>query len=123
MVGRSIQAFSYGYIKLPSKRGPFDWTLGEGARALQPSDDVRYALFVTGRGSFASAGRKTASVAAALLGVSMPLGHQAVFASLVDLRTGQVVWFNVARLGADTDIRTAEGARTLAAALMKGAPL
>ena len=122
-VGRSIQAFSYGYVKLPSKRGPFDWTLGEGARALQPSEDVRYALFVTARGSYASAGRKTAMVAAALIGVSMPLGSQVVFASLVDLKTGQIVWFNVATAGPSADMRKPEGAHALATALMKGAPL
>jgi hypothetical protein len=32
-VGQSIIAFNYGAIKLPSKRGAFDWTLGEGPRS------------------------------------------------------------------------------------------
>lgn len=122
-VGQSIISFNYGVIKLPTKRGSFDWTLGEGAQVLGREREADYALFVTGRGSYASAGRKAVMVGAALLGVSVPLGHQQVFASLVDLRTGRVVWFNVATAGPSADMRSAEGAEELTKALLKGAPL
>jgi hypothetical protein len=44
-------------------------------------------------------------------------GVQAAFASLVDLKTGQVVWFNF--LASQTgDIRTADGAETMVTALL-----
>jgi uncharacterized 2Fe-2S/4Fe-4S cluster protein (DUF4445 family) len=60
---------------------------------------------------------------AAMLGVAVPLGSQQVFASLVDLRTGQVVWFNVATAGPNADMRSADGAAALTTAVLKGAPL
>ena len=49
---------------------------------------------------------------AAMLGVSIPPASQTVFASLVDLHTGQVVWFNVTIAGLSADMRTTEGATT-----------
>ena len=122
-VGQSIMAFNYGHIKLPTKTGTFDWTLGEGVQDLAPDRHGDYALFVTARGSYASAGRKAMMVGAALFGVAVPLGSQTVFASLVDLKTGRVVWFNVALAGPNADMRTEEGAKSLVASLLQGAPL
>jgi hypothetical protein len=121
-VGQSIMAFSYA-LPLPTKKDGFDWTLGEGAQALGRGQGADYALFVTARGSYASAGRKAMMIGAAMLGVSMPLGSQQVFASLVDLKTGRVVWFNMALAGPSADIRTPDGSKSLVASLLKGAPL
>lgn len=122
-VGQSIMAFNYGAFKLPNKRGAFDWTLGEGAQVLGKEKDADYALFVTGRGSYSSAGRKVMFIAAAALGVAVPLGNQTVFASLVDLHTGRIVWFNLALAGPSADMRSTEGAASLTASLLKGVPL
>jgi hypothetical protein len=122
-VGTSILSFSYGVVKLPTKKDGFDWTLGDGARALGEAQDADYALFVNGRGSYASGGRVAVMLLAAAGGVSVPLGGQTVFASLVDLKTGRVVWFNVARAGPSADIRTPEGAKELVGSLLKNAPL
>lgn len=123
-VGQSILAFNYGLINLPTKKkGEFDWTLGEGAQELRVNRGADYALFVTARGSYSSAGRKAMMVAGALLGVGVPLGGQQAFASLVDLKTGRIVWFNVARAGPDDDMRSAEGSRALVGQLLTGAPL
>lgn len=122
-VGQSIMLFNYGGIVLPNKKGAFDWTLGEGAQTLAKAYDADYALFVTGRGSYSSAGRKAMMIGAAMLGVSIPLGSQTVFASLVDLHTGQVIWFNVALAGPTADMRTAEGTAILTTSLLKGVPL
>ncbi|MBO9708343.1 MAG: hypothetical protein J7521_09035 [Caulobacter sp.] len=121
-VGGSIQGFDYGLYKLPTKKG-FDWTLGEGARALGQTYDADYALFTFSRGAFSSGGRKAAMVGMALLGVSLPAAQQTAFVSLVDLKTGRVVWYNFAVAGSDCDMRTPEGAKTFAAALLKDAPL
>ncbi len=122
-VGGSILAFNYGAVKLPSKHGVFEWTLGQGAQVIGTERSADYALFVTGRGTYSSAGRKALMIGAAMLGVSVPLGSQQVFASLVDLKTGQVVWFGVAMAGPQADMRSAEGATALVTSLLKGAPL
>ena len=122
-VGLSIVAFDYGALDLPTKKNSFDWTLGQGAQVLGQQYDADYALFTYARGSYSSGGRKAAMVGMALLGVSMPLGGQQAFASLVDLKTGRVVWFNVAKAAPSADMRTPEGAQAFVDAMMKEAPL
>ncbi|MBI1685042.1 hypothetical protein [Caulobacter hibisci] len=121
-VGNSIRGFNYGLYSLPTKKS-FDWTLGTGTQTLAQTYDADYALFTYGRGAYSSGGRKAAMVGAALLGVSMPMAQQYAFTSLVDLKTGKVVWFNVAVAGTDSDMRSPEGAETFAKALLKDAPL
>lgn len=122
-VGESIRTYEYSGLKLPTKKGTFDWTLGEGARTLREARGADYALFVTARGSYASAGRKAVMVGAAILGVSVPLGSQQVMASLVDLRSGRVIWFNVAIAGPSADMRSSEGATALVKDLLKDVPV
>jgi hypothetical protein len=57
----------------------------------------------------------------ALFGVAMPGGQQLGFASLVDLETGNVVWFN--RVLRNTgDLRNADAARETAQTLLAGLP-
>lgn len=107
--------------KLPSKRGTFDWTLGNTARLLKEETGADYALFVWLRDSYSSDGRVALMVAAALLGVSVQGGTQFGFASLVDLDSGDIVWFS--RLMRNVgDLRTAEPARETAKALLVGFP-
>lgn len=105
-------------VQMPTKKGSFNWTLGEGAQALAVRYDSDYALFVFGQGSYSSAGRVVAS---ALIGG--PTGYQQLFASLVDLKTGQIVWFNTAFAGPNDDMRTPTGAHGLVTALLKDIPL
>jgi len=71
-----------------------DWSLGDGASVLREDSDAQYALFVLFRDSFASGGRVAAMLGAAVLGVALPGGRQVGFASLVDLRNGDIIWFN-----------------------------
>jgi hypothetical protein len=59
--------------------------------------------------------------AAAVLGVGLHGGAQVGFASLVDLNTGNVVWFNQLARGSG-DMRTPETARETARALLNGMP-
>lgn len=98
-VGRSILV--HGYIpryRLPTKGDRLDWTLGPGVRDLAEGFDAHYALFVTMRDSYTSYGRAAVMALAVVLFGQVPYGGvQQGFASLVDLRTGQVVWFNVLR--------------------------
>ncbi|MBP2313776.1 hypothetical protein [Azospirillum soli] len=108
-------------LKLPSKRGKFDWSLGPSARALREATGADYALFVWVRDSYSSGGRVALMVAAALLGVSVQGGSQIGFASLVDLENGDIVWFNRLLRGMG-DLRTAEPARETAKVLLTEFP-
>ncbi|MDP2260074.1 MAG: hypothetical protein Q8J89_10200 [Caulobacter sp.] len=122
-VGQAIMLHSYGPFPLPAKGKAFDWTLGEGATALGGAAEADYALFIHGAGSYSSGGRVAVMVGAALLGVSLPTGGQQVHASLVDLKTGRVVWFNVAMAAPGADMREPEGAGLLVESMLKDAPL
>ena len=122
-VGKSILLFNYGYVKLPTKTGSFDWTVGEGAQVLGQTYNADYALFIYGRGSYSSGARVAMMIGMAALGVGLPTGGQQVFASLVDLKTGQVVWFNLAQAAPGADMRTPEGAALLTTSLLKDVPL
>ncbi len=122
-VGQSITQFEYGPYRLPTKADGFQWTLGEGAGSLAEAYDADYALFTYGRGTYASGGRIAAMVALSVVGVGIPLGSQQAFTSLVDLRTGQVIWFNMAIAGPQADMRNTEGATSLVTSLLKDAPL
>lgn len=122
-VGSSISTFEYGPYRLPTKQGSFNWTLGEGASTLAETYGADYALFTYGGGSYASGGRIATMVVLSAFGVGIPLGSQQAFVSLVDLRTGQVIWFNSAVAGPQADMRNPDGARSLVTSLLKGAPL
>lgn len=121
-VGQSIMLFNYGVINLPTHKGNFEWTLGEGARDLGSAYSSEYALFINARGSYSSDARKLAWLGAAALGVSLPTGGQYLSASLVELKTGRIIWFNEAVAGPSADMRNAEGAQSLVADLLKTAP-
>lgn len=121
-VGRSILVHQYQpNAKLPTKSEGFEWTLGPDARVLKQAYNADYALFVYMRDSYSSSGRVAVIIFAALLGVSVPGGVQLGFASLVDLNTGQVVWFNrLAR--SEGDLRTAVPATASIDLLLKDFP-
>jgi hypothetical protein len=108
---------------LPTKEDAVDWTLGEGARELGAAYHSDYAVFVSGHGNFASAGRAAAMLGLSMIGVGLPMGTQVYNASLVDLRTGDVIWSNLMAAGPNHDPRMPAGAAALVQALMKDAPL
>ena len=122
-VGQSIISFEAGPDRRPTKSDGFAWTLGEGTQSLADEYQADYALFTYGKGTYASGGRIATMVALSLVGVSVPLGSQQAFVSLVDLRTGQVIWFNMAVAGPQADMRSVEGADSLVGSLLKDAPL
>lgn len=113
-VGTAILSHKYiPRLELPNKKDKFDWSLGEGVSVLREEHETEYALFIYLRDSYASAGRVTFIVLAAVvsLGHYVPsAGTQVGFASLIDLRSGDIIWFN--RLISETgDLRTPEPAR------------
>jgi hypothetical protein len=110
-----------GMWALPTKDGRLDWSFGDSMKPLQAKTGARYGLFVWVRDSYASAERKAAMIAMALFGVGLAGGSQVGYASLVDLETGRVQWFN--RLARGTgDLRETASAVESIEALMAGFP-
>ena len=108
---------------LPTQKDRFEWQLGDGVQELGTTYNADYALFVGAYGTYASAGRVAVAVGMAIVGIGVPLGNQVAYASLVDLHTGNIIWFNTAIAAPGQDMRTPEGAQGLVGELMKGAPL
>jgi hypothetical protein len=117
----SFHHLGMGSFALPTKNGKLDWSLGDAVQPIQERSRADYALFIWLRDSYASAERKATMIALALLGVGIPAGIQIGYASLVDLRTGQVVWFNRLLRGTG-DLREAEPATETVNALLDRFP-
>jgi hypothetical protein len=105
-----------------------DWTLGEGVVELRAASGADYALFTYVRDSYASGGRTALRVFGVIAGAAMGTGldigggRQHGVATLVDLRTGKVVWFNqLARQSGD--LRERDEARKSVDRLLEGLPL
>lgn len=129
-VGQSIALHKYMGATLPTKRRQgLDWTLGEEAVKFGRATGMDYALFLHAADSFASTGRSALQVlgiAGCLIGFCAPMsgGGQSAYTSLVDLLTGEVVWFNVLQTSSQLpgvqfgDIRTPEGAAQMVERLL-----
>lgn len=111
-----------GVLKLPTKNDALNWSLGEAVKPLKDKTGADYALFIWIRDSYASAERKAAMLAMAVLGVGIAGGAQVGYASLVDLNDGRIVWFNDLRR-ASGDLREAEPAKETVEVLLKGFPV
>ena len=107
---------------LPSRGGKVDWSLGPEARRLKKAGGADYALFVYIRDTYSSLGRRAMQLVMLGLFASPSLGGQQLgFASLVDLDTGDIVWFN--RILRDFgDLRDAAAADATARELLAGLP-
>jgi hypothetical protein len=108
-VARAIGMHHFGMFSLPTKDGKLDWSLGESVQAIRKATGADYAVFSWVRDSYASAERKAAMIALAIMGVGIGGGMQVGYASLVDLKTGQVLWFNQLVRGSG-DLREADKA-------------
>jgi hypothetical protein len=108
-------------VPLPTKQNRFDWSLGTDTGVLGAHAGADYALFIYLRDSYSSTGRILTQLAAAALGVLVEGGQQIGFASLVNLRSGDVAWFNF--LASPTgDLRDAAGATGTVENLLSGMP-
>jgi hypothetical protein len=123
-VSMSILSYTASGNQLATKpRNGLDWTLGPGVEELRKVTGADYALFTYIRDSYASSGRKALRIAGLLLlGGDVGGGSQVGVTTLVDLRTGQVVWFNY--LARQTgDLRDEAGARKTVEDMLRGLPL
>lgn len=109
-------------LPLPTKHEQLDWSLGDSVRPIAQQTGHRYGLFVFVRDSYASAERKAAMIGLALFGLALMPGSQVGYASLVDLESGQVVWFNpLVRMTGD--LREIDSATETVAELLGNLPL
>jgi len=84
---------------LPDNQRRFDWSLGPDVSEIGERYDADYLLFVYYRDYQATGGRVAFAILAAVAGVGVSTGSESGFASLVDLRTGDIVWFNAVAIG------------------------
>src|SRR6476660_1481904 len=122
-VAQSIVEHKYlgDYLPTKSRKG-LDWTLGQDAVRLGQKTGFDYALFLHAEDQVASPGRIALGVVGlvgCVVGFCAPNvggATQLDYASLVDLKTGEVVWFNVVQAGSQVpgikfgDLRTPQGA-------------
>ena len=133
-VALSIAQYSQAGSALATKKDPktgkpmMDWTLGPGVVELREATGADYALFTYVRDSYSSGGRNALRVFAMLAGAAMGSyldiggGVQVGVATLVDLKTGQVVWFNL-MANQSGDLRDEKGTRATVNQLLTGFPL
>jgi hypothetical protein len=121
-VGASALAFQ---SQLAAKKGRFDWTLGSEANLLNSQFGTDYALFLYLRDSYSSAGRGLLKAFVAIISfgsVWIAGGAQGAVASLVDLKTGNIVWFSTLA-SSGGDVLSAEPARDFVDDLLEEFPL
>ncbi len=122
----AIVEHKYYGARLPTKKNRFDWTLGRGAARIGALTGSNYALFLFTRDNFASDSRKALQVVGALgciIGACAIVGggQHVGYASLVELSSGNIVWFDILR-GSKGDVREAAGARAMVDAIMASMP-
>jgi hypothetical protein len=117
------------YLPTKYKKG-LDWTLGADAVKLGQKTGYDYALFLHAEDQVASKGRIAlglVGLAGCFIGFCAPNvggAEQLDYASLVDLKTGEVVWFNVVDAASQVpgikfgDLRTPEGAAQMVERLL-----
>ena len=128
-----IHKYFGAYLPTKSRKG-LDYTLGQEAVDFGRKTGFDYMLFLHAEDSFASKGRialQVLGVAGCVIGFCAPNiggGGQLAYASLVDLHTGEVVWFNVLMTGTQVaginlgDMRTPEGAAQMVERLLGRRP-
>jgi hypothetical protein len=120
-VARAISMHHQGAFKLPTKDDKLDWSFADALQPMHKATGARYGLFTWVRDSYASGERKAMMVGMALLGIAMTGGVQVGYATLVDMETGQVLWFNQL-ISASGDLREEKPAMDSVDNLLAGFP-
>ena len=94
-MGQEIINNEYGSMELPTKEN-FDWSIGNKVKLLKKKHKSDYAIFIFFRDQYSSTQRVIYNIVTAILfpGIIPIGGSQLAFASLVNLNTGDIVWFN-----------------------------
>jgi hypothetical protein len=108
---------------LPHQRNQREiYTLGESARAFAPNTDAQYALFLTSRTQIESSGLSAANALVSIVAGYTPASanFRGAYVSLVDLRTGDIVWLRGHNQG---DPRNAQEAASMLDEVFDDSPL
>tara|TARA_B100001013_G_C24609139_1_gene442387 strand:- start:178 stop:861 length:684 start_codon:yes stop_codon:yes gene_type:complete len=94
-VGHEIISNEYGQFKMPTKE-KFNWSIGKKVRLLNKNNKSDYVIFIYFRDQYSSEERVIYSILTAVLfpGIIPIGGRQVAFASLVNLKNGDIAWFN-----------------------------
>lgn len=117
-VAGAVVDTSYGQMPWPHKIQKFDYTLGQGLSALAERTGADSAIIVVGEDEVSTTGRK---IAAFFLD-SVSYGHSFLSAAIVNLRSGDILWFNYAFQYKSTDLREADDALKLVDMLFQEYP-
>lgn len=104
----------------------FDYTLGEELSAFKDIVDAEAILFIDGRNYIWTAGRASLAFLSGAVGlftgvyVPVPAGKEWLTASLVDIKTGDLLWFNY--LAMPGDMRMEKTVRRLSKKLFRDFP-
>lgn len=89
----------------------FDYTLGSGLKSLAQRTGADSAVIVVGEDTVSTTGRKIA----AFLMDSVSYGHSFLSVGIVNLNTGDIIWFNYAFEYKSMDLREAKDAQAMVA--------
>lgn len=119
-VGKAIIDTTYSYSQpwWLHKVQKFDYTLGSGLKSIGERTGADSALIILGEDQASTAGRK---VAAFFLD-SVSYGHSYLFAAFVNLKTGDILWYNYAYEYKGADLREADDAQDLVDKLFEEYP-
>ncbi len=120
----SSQALSHKLFAgeaLPTKDGALLWSTGPGISKLGEKINADYAITFFSSDSYVSKGRRAAETVSSLLGQAPTEGVHAGSMSMIDMKTGDLVWINI-DVQLVGDIRTAEGASQRVEQLLRSFP-
>lgn len=123
----AIPLLQYGGKAWADKKTNFDYTLGDGLGFLAEASEAEYAFLIAGAQVAQTGGAAFMQFLAAAAGAYGGGGGTFVFAGIVDLKNGDVKWFNN-RTGAQvfgmtgTDLRKPETALEVVTQMFKDFP-
>jgi hypothetical protein len=101
------------------KLAHFDYSIGNGLNFIRQKTGADAGIIVTAVDFVPTAERKAMWVAASAFGASIWMGNPIVFASIVDLETGNILWMNFALEGSYSDLRDQKDADSMIEKLFK----
>ena len=117
-----------GHVVVPEQKIPskdiegLDWTLGPKFSQSFQNIDADYVLILNIRDYFSTGGRILAQTLLVLLGGTyIPLIQQG-YGTLIDVRTGDLVWFDFAQAESFGDTRNEKGAKDAIEKILKKLP-
>jgi len=99
----------------------FDYTLGNGLDFLRQQTGADAAIFVIGNDYVSSSGRAAMTLFAAAMGVGIASGRSFLTIGIVDLKTGDLLWFDHT-LSQALNMREPADAATLVERILKNYP-